>query len=257
MELIKIEVKENGQKLVSARELYVKLGFNIEDGNFSRWINKQLENVDAIENVDFTRIVFKDGANNADVTDYSITMDIAKEICMIVGITPRVNEETRVLSKKFRRYFIDCEKKLTETYRSISENEKVNLELDIVERVSKMLNMNDSSKLICVTNILTNHNIPTNILPQYTESKGQLLPASDLLKNHNVDMSTIRFNKIMLERGLLVEKERQSTKGTKKFKSLTSKEWGENQISPKNPKETQPLYYADKFDILLNRLNIR
>ena len=36
--LIKIETKENGQRLVSARELYVKLGFSIEDGNFSRWI---------------------------------------------------------------------------------------------------------------------------------------------------------------------------------------------------------------------------
>lgn len=42
----------------------------------------------------------------------------------------------------------------------------------------------------------------------------------------------------------------------KKFKSLTAKglEFGENQVSPNNPKETQPLYYVGKFDELLNAI---
>ncbi len=42
----------------------------------------------------------------------------------------------------------------------------------------------------------------------------------------------------------------------KKFKSLTAKglEFGENQVSPNNPKETQPLYYVVKFDELLNAI---
>ena len=34
---------------------------------------------------------------------------------------------------------------------------------------------------------------------------------------------------------------------TKKFKNLVDNTWGENQVNPKNSKETQPLYYEDKF----------
>ena len=254
-ELIKIETKENGQRLVSARELYVKLGYSIEDRNFSRWIKKQLENVDAIENEDFTMLVFKDEANNADVTDCAITTDIAKEICMVVGASPRVNEETKALSKKFRRYFIECEKKLN-TPVAMTERDKVLLEMDIVERTSKILNLNDNSKLLCLHNVLENHNIPTNILPQYTESKGQLLPATELLKRNNVNISAIKFNKLMLEHGIIEEKTRPSSKGIKKYKNLTNIYYGENQVSPKNPKETQILYYADKFNELLHKLNL-
>ncbi|MPM69625.1 hypothetical protein SDC9_116573 [bioreactor metagenome] len=37
-------------------------------------------------------------------------MDIAKEICMVTGVAPRTNEETKKLSKKFRQYFIQVEK---------------------------------------------------------------------------------------------------------------------------------------------------
>ena len=211
--LIKIETKENGQRLVSARELYVKLGFSIEDGNFSRWIKKQLENVDAIENEDFTMVVFKDERGN-DTTDYAITTDIAKEICMVVGASPRTNEETKALSKKFRRYFIECEKKLN-TPVAMSERDKVLLEMDIVDRTSKILNLNDNSKLLCLHNVLENHNIPTNILPQYTESKGQLLPATELLKRNGINMSAIKFNKLMLEHGIIDEKTSPSSNGIK------------------------------------------
>lgn len=46
--------------------------------------------------------------------DYILTIDIAKEICMCVGVAPRTNEETKKLSKEYRKYFIECEKKLKE-----------------------------------------------------------------------------------------------------------------------------------------------
>ena len=112
-DLIKITAKD-GKQLVSARELYEGLGYKLSSGNFTHWIEKQLTDVDAIENVDFTRFVFKNEGNNANVTDYIITVDTAKEICMVVGIAPRTNEKTRKLSKQYRRYFIECEKKLKE-----------------------------------------------------------------------------------------------------------------------------------------------
>ena len=72
-------------------------------------------------------------------------------------------------------------------------------------------------------------------------------------------MSAVKFNKLMLERGYLENLSRESkTKDLKIFKSLTSKglEYGENQVSPKNPKETQALYYEHKFKELLHKLNL-
>lgn len=173
----------------------------------------------------------------------------------------KANNET---AQKFQGWLADeviPEIRKTGSYstKSMTETEKVMLEMDIVERAAKILNMNDNSKLACINNVLTNHNIPTNILPQYTESKCQLLPATELLKRNNVSVSTVKFNKLMLNCGYLENLSRVSkTKDLKIFKSLTSKGlvYGENQISPKNPKETQPLYYVDKFNELLHKINL-
>ena len=43
----------------------------------------------------------------------------------------------------------------------------------------------------------------------------------------------------------------------KQFKSLTriGMEYGRNETSPQNPRETQPLYFVDKFPRLIDRLN--
>ena len=110
-ELIKITENEQGKKITSARELHEFLQVKQD---FSDWIKKQLELVDAIENVDYSRFLFKREGNNATISDYSITIDISKEICMITGIAPRCNEETKKLSKEARQYFIACEKQLKE-----------------------------------------------------------------------------------------------------------------------------------------------
>lgn len=111
-ELIKITTNEEGKQLVSARELYIGLGYNISSGNFTHWVEQQLDNTLAIENEDYTKVVFKN--ERQILHDYIITMDIAKEICMIVGAQPRVNIEVKKKSKEFRRYFIECEKQLKE-----------------------------------------------------------------------------------------------------------------------------------------------
>lgn len=123
-ELIKITTNDKCEQLVSGRELHE--GLKIEKA-FSTWIQTQLENVDAVENVDFTTIwsdsfkeVVEFNGNVNSMTakgysvDYILTIDIAKEICMCVGVAPRTNEETKKLSKEYRKYFIECEKKLKE-----------------------------------------------------------------------------------------------------------------------------------------------
>ena len=141
----------------------------------------------------------------------------------------------------------------------INEIEAVKSEIGLIDIVSNSLNLNDNSKLQLITKSFENHNINTNLLPAYTPSKGILKSATELLKQFNVNMSAIEFNKKLVKHGILKECTRQSTKDknkTKKFKNLVDTTWGENQVNHKNSKETQPLYYEDKFADLLKKLGI-
>lgn len=109
-ELIKITTNDKGERLVSGRELHK--GLKVEKA-FSTWIQTQLENVDAIENIDFFPLKEESSGGRPGI-EYVLTVDIAKEICMCVGVSPRTNEETKKLSKEYRKYFIECERRLKE-----------------------------------------------------------------------------------------------------------------------------------------------
>ena len=132
-------------------------------------------------------------------------------------------------------------------------------ELECLNVVSGILNFNDNSKLLGVRSIYDKYGMETSYLPAYTPSKGILKSATALLKQFNVGISARKFNLLLLEHGIIRECERKSTKDknkTKKFKNLVDTTWGENQVNPKNSKETQPLYYEDKFADLLKKLGI-
>lgn len=121
---------------------------------------------------------------------------------------------------------------------------------------AKFLNLNENSKLIIAKQILEPYNLP---LPDYTPSKGIIKSATKLLEERGLErqISAQAFNKIAMQKGFLCEVERNSSRGQKKeFKSITEKGllYGENQVNPNNPKETQPLWYGDKFDEFLNVL---
>ena len=127
-------------------------------------------------------------------------------------------------------------------------------ELECLDVIADILHFNDNSKLLGVRSICDKYGMETSYLPAYTPSKGVLKSATELLKEHKSELSVIKFNKKLVELGILKECTRQSTKDknkVKKFKNLVDITWGENQINPKNPKETQPLYYEDKFKELL------
>ena len=126
VELIKVTTNEQGQQLVDGRELHETLKVQQD---FSDWIKKQLENVDAIENEDFTLLKGKSGGGRPSV-DYILTLDTAKEICMVVGAAPRTNEETRQLSKVVRKYFIQCEKALHNPYANLSPELQMLIKLE-------------------------------------------------------------------------------------------------------------------------------
>lgn len=75
----------------------------------SDWIKKQLQSVNAVEGVDFTLLKGK-STGGRPTTDYILTLDTAKNICMVTGVAPRTNEETKKLSQLARSYFIIIER---------------------------------------------------------------------------------------------------------------------------------------------------
>ena len=102
-ELIKVEVNDNQEPIVSARELHKALGLVKK---FSQWWESQM-NYGFEEGVDFTRVpqsyLVPHGANGATilVDDYAIKLDMAKELAM-VSKTDK--------GKEVRKYFIQIEK---------------------------------------------------------------------------------------------------------------------------------------------------
>lgn len=118
--------------------------------------------------------------------------------------------------------------------------------------VRSELRLNDASYL----GLLQQVTAPLGLeLPQYVPSQGVLKSASELLKENGYTMSAIKFNMLLVEQGYLETLTRPTSGGAvKKFKSITAKgkPYGENQVSPKNQKETQPQWYADRFGELYN-----
>lgn len=104
-ELIKIK-EENGQQLVSARELHEFLEIK---KHLTQWLKPYIDNNNEygfVEGVDFTRI---DGevnpTNGIPIKEFILTIETAKELSML-SKSPK--------GKDARRYFIACEKKLKE-----------------------------------------------------------------------------------------------------------------------------------------------
>lgn len=99
-QLIKVEVKNNQQLLVSARDLHKGLGLT---GRFSRWFKNNSEFFE--ENTDFYKCTSSTVVNNGAVRildDYLLTISMAKQLAMMAR-TER--------SKLYREYFLDLERK--------------------------------------------------------------------------------------------------------------------------------------------------
>ena len=249
-DLIKITTNDKGQQLVSARELHEFLEVKKD---FTDWFKYRVAQYGFEENLDFTTILGKSTGGRPS-KDFAIKIEMAKELSMV---------ENSEKGKEARKYFIECEKIAkgeTNVNKYISEVDNAKAEMGLVREIADILNLNDSSKLQLLGNVLNNHNLPSNLLPTYTDSKGVLKSATELLKVYSPGISARKFNKIMLDKGLLREVERKSTKDNtkiKKFKNLVNTEFGENQVNPNNPKETQPMYYEEKFEELLKELGIK
>ncbi len=99
-EKIKI-IEQNGQSIVSARELHEFLQVETP---FRMWIDRMFENNDFEENVDYTRVYknVRQVSGKKHLKEYAITLDTAKHISMI---------QRSEKGREIRKYFIDFEMK--------------------------------------------------------------------------------------------------------------------------------------------------
>lgn len=103
-ELIKIEMNENQEIIVSGRELQKVLEV---ESRYNDWFKRMLK-YGFEENLDYIAITQKKvtaQGNETTYIDHVIKLDMAKEICML-----QRNDKGR----EFRKYFIECEKRLKE-----------------------------------------------------------------------------------------------------------------------------------------------
>ena len=122
-ELIKIQTNEVGENCVSARELHEGLG---NKRQFTDWIKQRITRYSFEENIDYIKVSLvsqnceiKTGrGGDTKSVDYIITVDMAKELCMV---------ENNELGRKFRKYFIEAEKKLKQVTKEVKHYEKKKL----------------------------------------------------------------------------------------------------------------------------------
>lgn len=108
MELIKIENRD-GKETVNARELFNFLGF--DKSQWARWAKNNIEDDDFFkQGVDWEG--FDTVLNGNKTKDYSITLDMAKELSMLAR---------NAKGKEARRYFIEVEKKARAYFTAVDE----------------------------------------------------------------------------------------------------------------------------------------
>lgn len=142
-ELVKVEINENHEPIISGRELHEKLEIKTP---YTQWIDRMLE-YGFSENIDFTLHSQKCESSNISgvkvIQNHNLTLDTAKEICML-----QRNEK----GKQFRQYFIQVEKeynspeKIMARALKIAENKLLETNIKIEQLENKI--ENDKSKVI-------------------------------------------------------------------------------------------------------------
>lgn len=131
-EIVPIYENNKGERLINARELHEKLRIGRD---FTTWMKNRINKYKFKNNEDYILTFPKIGERkNVVKHEYFLTLDTAKELCMIEN-----NEKGR----KIRKYFIEVEKR----YRSIVENPR-NI-FDIMHQALNQIEENENKiKLI-------------------------------------------------------------------------------------------------------------
>lgn len=126
-ELIKVTKDEQGNSVVSGRELHDFLGVQTK---YTQWFERMVS-YGFTENVDFIGFSQKreKPTDGRPTIDHALTLDMAKEISMI---------QRTEKGKQARQYFIEVEKAYKEQYRlPQTPEEKLELTMQVTSRLNK------------------------------------------------------------------------------------------------------------------------
>ena len=107
-EFIPIYETDKGEKDVNGRELHQGLGVQQK---FTDWIKNSLTSVDATKKEFFLLKGKTSELGGRPTEDYILKLEIAKEICLVAGASPRANEQLKQKSKAYRKYLIQFEER--------------------------------------------------------------------------------------------------------------------------------------------------
>ena len=155
-ELIKVEVNDKMEQVVSARELHKGLGLKKQ---FTDWVKQNFKMF--IENEDFMftpRSVNMPNGGTKEVKDYVITVSMAKELAMM---------SKSEKGKQYRKYFIELERKWNDPQ-------------EVVKRGYEILR-NENIKLKIENNNIKKEKLA--IEQQYNEAKPKITYYDIILQN--------------------------------------------------------------------------
>ena len=148
MELISIaEIELDGiiQQSVNSREVYNFLQIKTA---YTTWIQRTVEKFDFEVSVDFNRVSILEGSGQTSI-DYIVTMDMAKELCMITN-TPK--------GKETRKYFIAAEKEAHRQKQPLTQ-------IELIIESAKALQAVDS-RLTQLEEVVADINVNKTVLPK-------------------------------------------------------------------------------------------
>ena len=144
-----------------------------------------------------------------------------------------------------------------------SLNDKLQANLTFADWTIKTLNLNEASKICWAKKIAEKFDIPTDALPSGVNAGTEaptLHAAKDLLKENNIPLTSVAFNRILMKKGIIHEATRPSRDKNKpwKWKVLNKgfEGFGQNIQDPNFQSQTQIKWYDNKFRALLSYVGI-
>lgn len=197
--------------------------------------------------------IYLDGQNREQV---QYLLDREHTDCLLTGYSP-------ALRMKVIRRWRELEGQSEARQAVMANGTKVIGEIAIMECFTRLLKPSPSSQMAMLNRIAANNGLESSFLPSYAidaapdatgGSSMQTLPLTDLLKDRSIRSTARVFNRYLAEKGLIKRCQRNSTKrGVVEFWAITEKglHFGKNLTSPNSPRETQPHWYVDRFDELV------
>lgn len=175
---------DSGKPTVSGRQLHEALGIETP---YRLWFPRMCE-YGFTEGKDYTPYIFVHPQNKQEITDHNMSLDMAKELCMI---------QRTEMGKKFREYFIAVEKAWNDPVlimgRALEAQKALSVKLTEKLTALETKALEDRPKVLFAEAVETSH---TSILV------GDL---AKLLKQNGVDIGQKRLFKWLRENGYLMK----------------------------------------------------